>query len=95
MRIYGAGLASSFSEADHALRSPAPRRLPFDLRTALRTPYRSDRFQSCYFVVDEFEALLTSATGSRLESVLAELDQAADLDPGDREPRPTTGIQGA
>jgi len=79
LRIYGAGLASSFSEAEHALRSPAPRRLPFDLRAVLRTSYRSDRLQSCYFVVDDFDELL--ASGLRFDSLLAALDDAADLDP--------------
>lgn len=79
VRIYGAGLASSFSEADHALQSPKPRRLSFDLRSVLRTRYRSDCFQSCYFVLDDFQQLLARA--AKLESVLAELDGTADLDP--------------
>ena len=71
LRIYGAGLASSFGEAGHALESPEPQRLPFDLGEALRSPYRSDRFQSRYFVVDSFDRLLET---------LAHLDPAEILD---------------
>ena len=57
-RIYGAGLLSSFGESRFALESPEPRRRPFDLRTVLRTRYRSDAFQQGYFVIPGFDALL-------------------------------------
>ena len=60
LRIYGAGLASSFGEAGHALESPMPQRLPFELGRVLRTPYRSDRFQDLYFVVESFDRLLAT-----------------------------------
>jgi len=57
LRLYGAGLASSFGEAAYALDSAKPERLAFDLETVLATPYRSDRFQPLYFVLDGMEAL--------------------------------------
>ena len=57
LKVLGAGLASSFGEAGFALESAEPRRLPFDLETVLATPYRSDRFQELYFMLDGVEAL--------------------------------------
>ncbi|HEX2763345.1 MAG TPA: phenylalanine 4-monooxygenase [Allosphingosinicella sp.] len=57
LKVYGAGLASSFGEAAYALDSPRPRRLAFDLDRVMATPYRSDTFQPLYFVVDGLGAL--------------------------------------
>jgi hypothetical protein len=49
LKLYGAGLASSFGEAAYALDSPKPERLPFDLERAIRMPYRSDTIQPALF----------------------------------------------
>jgi phenylalanine-4-hydroxylase len=68
LRIYGAGLASSFGEAGFALDDPAPWRRPFDLARVLATPYRSDAFQSGYFVIESFEALLDTLAGANVAS---------------------------
>lgn len=81
LRIYGAGLASSFAEAEFALTSKRPRRAPFDLETVLRTRYRSDRFQSLYFVVDDLPATLAGLAAADLEGLLAGAAELADLDP--------------
>lgn len=66
LRIYGAGLASSFGEAAYALDSAKPRRRPFDLGQVLATPYRSDVFQPTYFVVDGLEALASAVPDTPL-----------------------------
>jgi phenylalanine-4-hydroxylase len=58
LKIYGAGIASSFGESVYSLESPVPQRQPFDLRRVLATGYHSDRFQTGYFVIDGIEALL-------------------------------------
>jgi phenylalanine-4-hydroxylase len=81
LRIYGAGLASSFGEAGFALDSPEPRRRPFDLDRVLRTRYRSDAFQHCYFVVDSFDDLLAQVREADLESLYAKAAAEEDLDP--------------
>ncbi len=73
LKLYGAGLASSFGEAAYALDSGKPERLPFDLRRVLRTSYRSDTFQPRYFVVDGLEALRTGIDFERLEEELASI----------------------
>lgn len=56
VKILGAGLASSFGEAMHALEADVPRPR-FTLRDAANTPYRNDRFQPLYFVADSLEAV--------------------------------------
>lgn len=56
LRGYGAGVASSPSEADFACSGNAVY-TPADLMTMLRTPYRIDIVQPQYFVIDSFEDL--------------------------------------
>jgi phenylalanine-4-hydroxylase len=57
LRIYGSGIVSSKGESIHALESPAPNRLGFDLERIMRTRYRIDTYQKTYFVIDDFEQL--------------------------------------
>ena len=73
LKLYGAGLASSFGEAAYALDSARPERLPFDLERVLRTPYRSDTFQPRYFVVDGLETLRAGIDFNQLEEALSAL----------------------
>lgn len=58
IRAFGAGIVSSPSEARSAT-SGKPEMIPFDLMTALRTPYRIDIVQPLYFVIDSFEQLVS------------------------------------
>jgi phenylalanine-4-hydroxylase len=81
LRIYGAGLASSFGEAGFALDSPVPHRRPFDLKRVLRTRYRSDAFQACYFVVDGFDDLLRRFRAADLDALYHDAEAQEDLDP--------------
>ncbi len=61
MRIYGAGIASSFSESRFAVQSASPNRIAFDLERVMHTRYRIDDFQEVYFVLDKLEDLLELA----------------------------------
>ena len=61
LRIYGSGIVSSFAETRFALEDPAPNRLKFDLQRVMRTRYRIDDFQECYFVLDSLDDLLRLA----------------------------------
>jgi phenylalanine-4-hydroxylase len=81
LKIYGAGIASSFEESAYALQSPVPQRLGFDLRRVLRTRYRSDALQRCYFVVDSFDDLLGEIAGADLERLYDELEPLEAFDP--------------
>ncbi len=60
LKIYGGGILSSIGETTYALHDAAVERQPFDLMTALRTPYRIDIMQPRYFILgglDELYAL--------------------------------------
>ncbi len=81
LRIYGAGLASSFGEAGFALDSDQPRRRRFDLARVIRTRYRSDAFQRAYFVIDSFDDLLEQLRAADLPALYAEAALSEDLDP--------------
>lgn len=61
LRIYGAGIASSFSESRYAVQSSIPHRIGFDLERVMRTRYRIDDVQACYFVLDSLDDLLALA----------------------------------
>ena len=61
LRIYGAGIASSFTESVFALDDPSPNRIGFDLERVMRTHYRIDDFQESYFVIDDLDELLALA----------------------------------
>ncbi|WP_455872721.1 hypothetical protein [Rhizobium yanglingense] len=56
-RCFGAGIVSSPSEARAAMEGKACEFRPFDLMTALRTPYRIDIVQPIYYVIDSFAQL--------------------------------------
>jgi phenylalanine-4-hydroxylase len=88
LRIYGAGILSSPGEIDHALASPAPRRVAFDLLRIMRSRYRIDAYQETYFVIDDFRQLFdaTAPDFAPLYRELAGLEElGADAAlPGDR-----------
>jgi phenylalanine-4-hydroxylase len=57
LKVYGAGIVSSFGESIFALDDPSPHRIAFDLERVMRTRYRIDDYQQNYFVIDSFEDL--------------------------------------
>jgi phenylalanine-4-hydroxylase len=61
LRIYGAGIASSYTESVFSLDDASPNRIRFDLERVLRTRYRIDDFQESYFVIDDLDELLALA----------------------------------
>lgn len=61
LRIYGSGIASSYTESVFALQSPSPNRIGFALERVMRTHYRIDDFQEVYFVLGDLEQLLDLA----------------------------------
>ncbi len=58
LRAYGAGIISSHTELTYALESDVPERRPFNAMDALRTPYRIDKLQPVYYVLDSFRQLV-------------------------------------
>jgi phenylalanine-4-hydroxylase len=61
LRIYGAGIASSYTESVFALDDPSPNRIRFDLERVMQTHYRIDDFQESYFVIGNLDELLSLA----------------------------------
>jgi len=61
LRIFGAGILSSFTETQFCLNDPSPHRVTMDMKRVMRTEYRIDDFQEIYFILDSLEALLAFA----------------------------------
>lgn len=78
LRSYGAGILSSPGEIDHAVRSPQPRRVAFDLVRVMRSLYRIDAFQETYFVIESFEQLF-DATAPDFTPLYRQLATLGDL----------------
>jgi len=62
LRIYGSGIASSYTESVFALDDESPNRIRFDLERVMSTHYRIDDFQETYFVLGDLDRLLELAT---------------------------------
>src|SRR3546814_10167095 len=75
LKIYGAGILSSFGESHYSLENAKPHRLDFDLKRILRTRYRTDCFQLSYFVIDRFEDVLKLVLRNDLTALYEELDR--------------------
>jgi phenylalanine-4-hydroxylase len=82
LRIYGAGIGSSYTESVFALDDPSPNRIRFDLKRVMRTDYRIDDFQECYFVIEHLDELLELA---RIDfgPLYAAVEGLSDYQPGD------------
>jgi phenylalanine-4-hydroxylase len=57
IKVYGAGMLSSFAETAFSVDDPSPNRIGFDLERVMRTAYRIDDFQQSYFVLENFQEL--------------------------------------
>jgi phenylalanine-4-hydroxylase len=82
LRIYGAGILSSFGESRFSLENTEVKRRPFDLLEVLRTRYVSSEFQKAYFVIDSFEGLLRDVMKADLPALFEEAAALEDLEPG-------------
>jgi phenylalanine-4-hydroxylase len=89
LRLYGAGIVSSYGESIYALGDPKPNRLGFDLRRVMRTKYRIDDYQDNYFVIDSFEDLLKQTLETDFAPLYRDMAALPDIEigsilPGDR-----------
>lgn len=80
LKIYGAGIVSSFGESVFALDDPSPNRLGFDLERVMRTKYRIDDYQQNYFVIDSFEDLLRQTLDTDFGPLYDTLRDAPDIE---------------
>ncbi|WP_165191444.1 phenylalanine 4-monooxygenase [Caulobacter soli] len=79
LKLYGAGIVSSYGESIFALDDPSPNRIGFDLKRVMRTKYKIDDYQQTYFVIDSFEDLLRQTLETDFAPLYAELEAASDL----------------
>lgn len=82
LRIYGSGIASSYTESVFALDDASPNRIGFDLERVMCTNYRIDDFQEVYFVLDSLQDLLELATID-FAPVYRRVRMREELGPGD------------
>ena len=59
VKIFGGGILSSKNEVTHSL-SDRPQRKAFNPNVVMGTPFRIDRLQDVFFVVESFEELFSS-----------------------------------
>lgn len=80
LKLYGAGIVSSYGESVFALDSASPNRIGFDLKRLMRTKYRIDDYQQSYFVIDSFEDLLKRTVETDFAPLYRELAAESDLE---------------
>lgn len=73
--IYGGGILSSPKETEYAFSSDIPERVPFDLMTVLRTPYRIDILQPVYYTLESVDQLFDIAR----QDIMAAIQDAKKL----------------
>ena len=79
LRIYGAGIVSSYGESIFALDDPSPNRIGFDLLRIMRTDYRIDDYQQNYFVIPSLDHLLNVTVKTDFAPLYAQLEELADI----------------
>jgi phenylalanine-4-hydroxylase len=79
LRIYGAGIVSSYGESIFALDDPSPNRIGFDLARVMRTEYRIDDYQQNYFVIESLESLRNITTNTDFAPLYGELETLPDI----------------
>ena len=70
LKIYGAGIISSFGESIYALQSLEPQRIDYNIQQIFDTPYIKEHYQEQYFVIDSYQQLFNS-----IPAIEAELEK--------------------
>lgn len=73
-RIYGGGILSSPSETGYAL-GGKPEYREFNIADVLRTPYRIDRIQPVYYVIDSVDTLFDVAQSNIMDEVAKAMEK--------------------
>ncbi|MFC4292289.1 phenylalanine 4-monooxygenase [Sphingorhabdus arenilitoris] len=79
LRIYGAGIVSSYGESIFALEDNSPNRIKFDLLRVMRTRYRIDDFQQNYFVIGSLDELLRTTAETDFAPLYGQLEHLPDI----------------
>lgn len=70
LKIYGAGIISSYGETKNCL-SESTEKFPFDVSHIFNSEFRTDILQNRYFVIDSYEQLYNSIPEIRKQLTLA------------------------
>ncbi|WP_119390594.1 phenylalanine 4-monooxygenase [Taklimakanibacter lacteus] len=81
VKIYGAGIVSSYGEAKYVAQDASAHHLSFDLTRVLRTGYYIDDFQASYFVIERFEDLFDVLEGRDIMALFDEVRGEPTLTP--------------
>jgi phenylalanine-4-hydroxylase len=79
LRIYGAGIVSSYGESIFALDDASPNRIGFDLLRVMQTEYRIDDYQQNYFVIPSLERLLKVTVETDFAPLYVKLEKLPDI----------------
>lgn len=79
LKLYGAGIVSSYGESIFALDDPSPNRIMMDVKRLMQTDYRIDDYQQSYFVIESFEDLLEKTLNTDFGPLYASLMDAPTL----------------
>lgn len=79
LRVYGGGILSSYKETLYSIDDTFPERVPFDLLRTLRTPFRIDKMQGIYFVLQSFDQLFELLQGDTLQHALKQACSLPDF----------------
>ena len=79
LRIYGAGIVSSFGESNFSLDDDSPNRIMFDLQRVMRTEYRIDDYQQNYFVIPSLDELLRVTVETDFAPLYQSLEALPDI----------------
>lgn len=71
LKVFGAGLLSSFSEAKYCLDDESAHHIQFDVERCMRTRVYINDMQPCYFVIDSFEDLFKQAVDTDFSPMYA------------------------
>lgn len=82
LRLYGAGIASSYTESEFCIQSSSPNRIRFQLERVMRTNYRIDDFQETYFVIRDLDELL-EFVNTDFAPLYERIKSVNELQPGD------------
>lgn len=80
LKIYGAGLLSSFSEAKYCLDDDSAHHIEFHLERCMRTRVYINDMQPSYFVIDSFEDLFRQAVDTDFSPMYARFKGLNDME---------------
>lgn len=81
IKIYGAGIISSFGETKYVIHDPSANFVQFDLERVLRTGYYIDDFQATYFVISSFDTLFEKMAQTAFSSLYQDYRSKPTLSP--------------